>query len=145
MNINERITREELHMKMALLVAERATCGRRKVGCIITKESRIISTGYNGPLKGDNHCSKETCNLESNCIRSVHAEANAISFAAKEGISLAGSTLCCTSSPCKKCAELIIQSGIVKVVYLHEYSGWKDAKDFLNTHGVTLIDICQVD
>lgn len=114
----ERLTREAYYMGMATLTAKRGSCGRAQVGCVIIRDGRLICSGYNGPLKHD--CDKR-CDLEKPCINAIHAEANAIAFAAKNGIRLKGSTMFITFSPCTKCAELIIQSGISKVVYLTEF------------------------
>jgi dCMP deaminase len=114
--IKERITRDELYLRIAHLIALRGTCQRLQVGCVITsKENRIISTGYNGPLPSDEHCLK--CDLTKSCTDAVHAEQNAIAYAAKAGISLEGSTLYLTHNPCITCAKLIIQSGIKVVKY----------------------------
>jgi dCMP deaminase len=131
----DRISREELYISMALLMAKRATCQRLSVGCVITsKEHRIIATGYNGPLPSNNHCT--TCDVNQSCNQAVHAEANAIAFAAKEGISLKGSILYLTHSPCETCAKLIIQSGISKVVY---------DKLFRTTEGLGILEENQIE
>lgn len=125
-----RIPRDRLFIEVAKLFSQRAICGRLKVGCVITKNSRIIATGYNGPLNMDhgyplvaresslNDC---TCDLSKPCELSIHAEANAIAYAAKYGIPLDGTTLYITHSPCLKCSELIIQAGIHKVVYDQDF------------------------
>ena len=123
MNINtNRITREGLFIQMASLMAKRATCGRLQVGAIVTSpDNRVIATGYNGPLKGVKNCSTLVCDLTKPCSRAIHAEANTIAFAAKNGIALQGTTIFCTHQPCLKCAELIITSGIARVYFLHSY------------------------
>lgn len=117
----QRIGRDALNIQIAMLISERATCLRRKVGAVVAMEGRIISTGYNGPAYGLQHCGPDTCNLEHSCTRAAHAEANAIAAAAKFGVSLQGATLYCTLSPCTTCANLIINAGIKKVYYLNEY------------------------
>jgi dCMP deaminase len=89
------------------------------VGAVIVAEKRIVSTGYNGPPKGYHHC--ENCDLQGACIESIHAEANAIAFAASQGIATKNTILYCTHSPCVQCARLIIQAGIIKVYYLEQY------------------------
>ena len=81
-----RPSRDQLYISIARLIATRGTCMRAKVGCVICRDNRIISTGYNGPPKGTPHCSPKICNINVHCERAIHAEANAISFAAKEGI-----------------------------------------------------------
>jgi dCMP deaminase len=117
-NNEERISRATLYIASAYLMALRGTCKRMKVGCVITsKDNRIIATGYNGSL--DKHCI--SCDLTKPCTDAIHAEANAIAYAAKKGILLEGSIIYCTHSPCIKCAELIIQAGIKKVIYSKPY------------------------
>lgn len=115
-------------IRIAQIVAERATCGRKSVGAVIAREGRILSTGYNGPAAGMPHCSSDTCTFTQPCVRSIHAEANAIAFAAKNGVSLEGSTLYLTLSPCVSCAQLIANSGIERVVFEHRY---RDTAGFL--------------
>lgn len=109
-----RISRNELYITIAETFAKRSTCGRLQVGCAIVKDGRIICCGYNGVLPLSPGCK---CDLNKPCERSIHAEANAISYAAKNGIALRGSTLYVTHSPCLKCAELVIQAGIKEVIY----------------------------
>jgi dCMP deaminase len=116
-----RIDRQELLLDIAEKMALRSTCQRNQVGCVIAIDGRIVSTGYNGPPANTLHCDRHLCDIEKPCERSVHAEANAIAFAAKHGVALLGSELYVKVSPCKKCAELIINSGIKKVIYREEY------------------------
>lgn len=113
----DRISRDSLLMGIAELYSRRGTCGRLQVGCTITRNGRTISSGYNGPLPYDSACSTSKCDITTPCNKSIHAEANAIAAAAKEGISLAGTVIYCTHSPCITCASLIIQSGITEVIY----------------------------
>jgi dCMP deaminase len=126
----KRINRDELYMSIAKLYSRRSTCGRLQVGCTIVKEGRAICSGYNGPLKSN--IAEDTCNCELSepCQKSIHAEANAIAFAAKKGISLENTTIYCTHSPCIKCSELIIQAGISNVVY---------SEDFRSSEGLLLL------
>lgn len=127
-NTENRISRDRLAIEVANLFSLRATCCRLKVGAVATLDGRIISTGYNGPV--GKHCNNELCDVNKPCERAIHAEANLIAYAAKNGISLNGSKLYITHSPCEKCCELIIQSGINHVVY-------KTA--FRNTDGLLLL------
>lgn len=108
---------------MATITSSRGTCTRASVGCVIAKDGRIISTGYVGAPSGLPHCTAVGCEPgpDGGCIRTVHAEANAIAFGARHGISTDGADLYCTHSPCASCAKLIINAGIVRVVYEHEY------------------------
>lgn len=115
-----RPTRDEVYMATAEIFSLRTTCGRLNVGAVAVRDNRIIATGYNGPLltKGDGKC---TCPLNKTCIEAIHAEANLIAFAARSGISLESSTLFITHFPCRKCQELIVQSGIAAICYRENY------------------------
>lgn len=117
----ERPSRETTYMDIAMVVSQRATCRRAKVGCVITQDDRIVSTGYNGPASGW-HCEQKFCgDMSGTCTHAIHAEANAIVFAAKMGISLLGSKMYCLSSPCVSCAKLIIQAGIKTLYFRDRY------------------------
>jgi len=122
----DRLSRIEVNINIALVVAQRGTCLRAKVGAVATMDNRVIATGYNGAPKGSPHCTEESCSAEDHCPNSIHAEANLIAYAAKKGVSLEGSTIYVTHSPCRKCGELITQAGIKEIVYLHPYrdSDW---------------------
>ena len=117
-----RITREEQMIMYALVTALRSTCGRKSVGAVIELEGRVIATGYAGPPSGFSHCSPECMKEhESGCSRTIHAEQNAVAYAARHGIATKGSTLYCTLSPCDTCAKSIISAGIKRVIYLEPY------------------------
>lgn len=113
-----RPTRNDVFMEMSKSLEKRSICKRNKVGAMIVKDGRPISVGYNGPVSGEEHC--VSCKGES-CDKSVHAEANAIAFAAKNGMSTEGCTIYITLAPCINCAKLIVQAGIVKVIYERDY------------------------
>ena len=116
-----RISRTELFFEVALTMAKRSTCNRAKVGCVVVKDNRIIATGYNGALPNDSHCNSLDCNDTKPCSNTIHAEMNAISYAAKKGIALDKSILYSTHLPCPICAKLIVQAGITSVYYIHAY------------------------
>lgn len=116
-----RISRNHMLMGMAKLAAKRGTCLRRSVGAVIARDGRVLSVGYVGAPSGFAHCSPADCGPGKPCERTIHAEANAIAFAAKEGIRLEDSVLYTTASPCIHCAKLIINSGIREVWYDEEY------------------------
>ena len=119
---SERISRDELFMKIAELIGRRSTCPRGGVGAVLVRDYRIITTGYVGAPSGLEHCYDLGCHIiDEGCIRTVHAEANAIAFASKHGIKTLGSTLYCTHSPCLDCAKLIANAGVERVVYREEY------------------------
>lgn len=115
-----RISREELLMSIANLVALRGTCSRLQVGAVFSKQGRVLVQGYNGAPAGLPHCS-HTADDDSPCLKSTHAEANGIAFAAKHGIKLADSQLYTTHSPCIPCSHLIINAGVGVVYYVFEF------------------------
>ena len=126
---SERPTWDDYFMDIAHVVATRATCPRRSVGAVIVFEKRILTTGYNGAPKGLQHCPPdgaekpwpEGCLINGHCARSVHAEQNAILQAALNGVSTRGATLYVTCQPCSACAKMIINAGIVRVVFAGDY------------------------
>jgi len=118
-----RPTREDINMEMAWVVSKRSTCQRAQVGCVITVDNRIVTTGYNGAAKGEEHCTDESCSTKMHCPNSIHAEANAIAYAAKKGVGLEGGTAYITHSPCLTCSRLLIQAGIKDIYYSKQYSG----------------------
>lgn len=135
----QRPSRDEWLTRMAVVTSARSTCKRASVGAVIAKDGRIISTGYVGSPSGLPHCTEVGCEPgpDNGCVRTVHAEANAIAFASRFGISTAGSTLYSTHSPCRSCAQLIINAGIVRVVYSSEYR-LRDGLYLLESAGVYL-------
>ncbi len=115
-------------MRLATDVATRATCPRKHVGAVIVRDKRILSTGYNGSPRGMYHCVDVGCELKDmggrqSCVRTIHAEANAIAQAALNGVSVEGATIYTTASPCYDCTKLILNSGIKKIVYGEFYDG----------------------
>ena len=126
----QRPTIDEYFMKMAHLVSERSTCLRRKVGAVIVKDKRVLTTGYNGAPRGLAHCSETGCLREDmevpsgerhELCRGVHAEQNAIIQAALFGVSLNNATMFITNYPCSVCEKIILNAGISEVVYESEY------------------------
>lgn len=114
-------------MEIAKVVATRATCNRKHIGAVIVKDKVILSTGYNGSPRGMDHCDDIGHELvEGHCVRTVHAEANAVAQAAKNGVSINESTLYTTASTCYDCFKLIVNAGIKKVVYGEFYSSRYD-------------------
>ena len=124
-----RPTFDEYFMSIAKTVSSRATCKRRKVGAVVVIDGRILSTGYNGSIRGLGHCTDVDCLMEDgHCIRTVHAEANARVQAANNGVALKGGTIYTTASPCWNCFKLIANSGISRIVYADKYDGKEDGK-----------------
>jgi len=119
-----RPTWDEIFLEMCDVVAKRATCDRKHVGAVLVKDNRVIATGYNGSIPGLPHCDDVGHDMdEGHCVRTVHAEVNVISQAARMGISTEGSTLYCNTLPCWNCFKTIASAGIVTVVYRDEYRG----------------------
>ena len=109
-------------MEIARTVATRATCLRASVGCVVTRDHRILTTGYNGSPRHVAHCTEVGCLvINDHCVRTTHAEANAIVQGALHGIGLAGAVAYCTHQPCLHCSKLLISAGIVKIVYETPY------------------------
>lgn len=124
-----RPTREQMFLEIAESFAKRSTCSRASVGALIVKSNHIIAHGYNGAPSGIFHCQGSDHSDEHGCRVSVHAEANAIAYAARVGVNCDGANLYCTHEPCYKCAQLIIQAGISSVLYIQPYS--RDRGTFL--------------
>ena len=146
---------DQIFMKLATDLAQRSHCVKAQVGAVLTKETRIISIGYNGPPAGTHNCDEEWpetgCPRDSknSCSLALHAEENAILYAVKNGASLEGSTLYITLSPCLPCARIIYSSGIKKVFYQNSYAEYKglvsdEGVDFLNKFGVEAMKFAPV-
>jgi len=114
-----RATWDEYFLRIAREVSTRATCSRRSVGCVLVREKKILATGYNGSIRGLAHCTDVGCLMEEDhCVRTVHAEANAIIQAAQP---LEGATAYVTSLPCWSCFRMLANAGIVRIVFDEMY------------------------
>jgi dCMP deaminase len=132
---------DEYFMDIARQVAKRSTCPRAAVGSVIVKDRRILTTGYNGSPMGLPHCTEVGCLIvEGHCVRTLHAEQNAIIQAALHGVSVKESTIYVTHQPCLNCAKMIINAGIVRVVYGGDYPDDR-ARVFLSEAGVALVHL----
>lgn len=139
---------DEYFMKIADTVASRATCDRGRSGCVIVRDRQILVTGYVGSPIGLPHCDEvghqmkqlmhEDGKVTQHCVRTVHAEQNAICQAAKLGISLQDSTLYCRMTPCRTCAMLIINCGIRRVVCEKKYHAGAESEEMFRIAGVQL-------
>jgi len=140
-------TFDEIYMELAENLAAKSHCVKAQVGAVLTKDTRIISLGYNGPPAGTYNCEEvwpETgCPRDSkgSCSLALHAEQNAILYASKNNVAVEGSTLYVTLSPCIACARVIFTVGIKKVFYKHSYAKYKgiptdEGVDFLKRFGV---------
>ena len=118
-------------------VANRATCPRLKVGCTLVKDKRIIATGYNGSPSGAPHCTEVGCEMrDRSCVRTIHAEQNAINQCAKYGVDTNGCTAYVTHQPCLNCTKTLIQAGVKRIVYIHPYRKDEFAEELLEGAGV---------
>lgn len=116
-----RPSRDQMLMEICEVVSKRTTCERRQVGAVIARNGRVLSLGYAGAPSGLPHCSPAVCDASTPCRRTIHAEQNAIAWAAREGIATDGATLYCTTEPCLECAKVIINAGIRRVVFRDPY------------------------
>ena len=118
----DRIKWDEYFMAQSHLLALRSTCQRLSVGATIVKDNRIIAGGYNGSVAGEVHCIDVGCLIEDgHCIRTIHAEQNALYYCAKEGISVKNCSIYVTHFPCLNCTKAIIQAGIKHIYYRTGY------------------------
>ena len=139
---------DEYFMEIANTVAKRATCDRGRSGCVIARDRQLLVSGYVGSPKGLPHCDEvghqfkkmihEDESVTQHCVRTVHAEQNAICQAAKLGISLQGATLYCRMTPCRTCAMLIINCGIVRVVCEKKYHAGTESEEMFKTAKVKI-------
>ena len=113
---------DEYFLKLAMLASERATCPRMHCGCVLVKERFVLATGYNGSLPGAPHCEEAGCLVVSgHCVRTNHAEINALCQATRHGVTLTGATAYITNMPCTACAKALAAAGITRVVVFSEY------------------------
>lgn len=125
-------------LKLAMLASERATCPRMHCGCVLVRDRHVLSTGYNGSLPGSPHCYTDGCLIVDNhCVRTNHAEINALCQAARQGVRLTGATAYVTNLPCTSCAKALIAAGIVRVVIFSDYHN-SLAETFFQEAGVEL-------
>ncbi len=135
-------------MEVADAISKRATCDRGRSGCVIAKDRQILVTGYVGSPQGLPHCDdvghelKKTVHedgtVTQHCVRTVHAEQNAICQAAKRGISIDGATIYCRMTPCRTCAMLLINCGIKRVVCERKYHAGADSERMFKEVGIQL-------
>ncbi|MBD3246433.1 MAG: cytidine deaminase [Candidatus Omnitrophica bacterium] len=144
--ISRRPSWDVYFMSVASLVKDRSTCLRRQVGAALVKEKQILATGYNGAPSGISHCDEQGClrtrlevpsGKQHEICRGLHAEQNVLLQAARHGVSVKGSTLYVTNFPCSICAKMIVNAGILEVVYADEYPDPR-ALEFLQEAGITL-------
>ena len=139
---------DDYFMEVADAISKRATCDRGRSGCVIARDKQLLVTGYVGSPQGLPHCDDvghqmkkvihEDGHITQHCVRTVHAEQNAICQAAKRGISIDKATLYCRMTPCRTCAMLIINCGIVRVVCENRYHSAEESEGMFNQAGIKL-------
>ena len=140
---------DEYFLGLVREVAKRATCDRGMSGCLIVRDKRIICTGYVGSPPGMPHCDEaghlmktvmdDAGGVSQHCVRTIHAEQNAICQAARHGTALDGATLYCTMEPCRTCAMLIVSVGIARVVAERQYHAAAESREIFRVAGVELV------
>lgn len=136
-----RVNRDTMFMEIAKIVAERSTCPRKHVGAVIVVKNRIVSVGYNGAPPGMLHCDDIGCKFKgdsSGCVRSIHAEMNAVAFAARQGTPTDDATMYSTCATCANCAVLLVSSGIKRFIFEEEYR-IKDGQELLEAAGIEVL------
>ncbi|MBI1932741.1 MAG: dCMP deaminase [Ignavibacteriales bacterium] len=129
---------DEYFLKLAMLVSERATCPRMHCGCVLVRNKRILATGYNGSIPGDAHCEDDGCMIVDNhCVRTIHAEMNAIIQCSIHGVSTQGATAYITNMPCTNCSKALIAAGIKEIVIFSDYHDTK-AEEFFKIANVEI-------
>jgi dCMP deaminase len=135
-----RLSWDEYFMTIGYQVATRATCDRKHVGAVVVREKTILSTGYNGSIRGLGHCDEEGHLMDNgHCVRTVHAEANAIAQAARVGVAINDSSIYVTASPCWICFRLIANAGISRIVFGEFYRDQR-IYEFSQLCGIELVD-----
>ena len=139
---------DEYFMEVARAIAKRATCDRGRSGCVIARDKQILVTGYVGSPVGFPHCDDvghqlkkvihEDGTITQHCVRTVHAEQNAICQAARLGISIEGGTLYCKMTPCRTCAMLLINCGIKRVVCERRYHAGAESEEMFKQAGISI-------
>ncbi len=137
----ERVDWHTYFMNMARQASTRSTCDRKHVGAVIVREKTILSTGYNGSIRGMPHCDEVGHEMESgHCVATIHAEANAIIQAARNGVNISGAEMYTTASPCWNCFKLIANAGIRRIYYGEFYRDERSLK-VAGRIGIELVDL----
>lgn len=127
-------------MNIAKETAKRSTCDRAMVGAVAVKDHRIIATGYNGSVSGQEHCDDVGHDMhDGHCIRTIHAEMNVLCQCAKMGISLQGATIYCTHRPCANCIKHLENAGVVNVIYDKAYGNEEIVKSNIHIANMEII------
>lgn len=142
---------DEYFISMLPMIGSRGTCDRGQIGCVITKDKHILVTGYAGAPAGIAHCddvghemhtvTQEDGAESRHCIRTAHAEQNAIAQAAKLGVALNGGTLYCKVTPCYTCAKMLINVGIKRIVCAMEYHAGRRSQEIFEEAGIEFVQL----
>ncbi len=137
--MEKRIPWDQYFMLQAVLLSLRSTCTRLSVGAILVRDQRMIAGGYNGSVSGDKHCIDDSCYMvDGHCLRTIHAEMNAVLQCAKFGIPTDGAELYVTDFPCLQCTKMLLQAGVKKIHYLRNYNNDSYALELLKLKEVAL-------
>lgn len=140
--MTQRIPWDHYFISQSLVLATRSTCQRAMVGAVIVRDKRMIAGGYNGSVSGETHCIDEGCYLQDgHCVRTIHAEMNALLQCAKFGVQTDGAEIYVTHFPCLSCSKSLIQAGIKKINYLNDYRNDAYAIHLLEQSGVAIHQI----
>ena len=140
--MKKRIDWDQYFMFKAVFLASRSTCNRLSVGAVLVRDKRIIAGGYNGSVSGDAHCIDDGCYLrDGHCVRTIHAEMNAILQCAKFGISTDGASLYVTDFPCLQCTKSLLQAGIKEINYIRNYHNDEYAMKLIKLKNIRLNQI----
>ncbi|WP_048600351.1 ComE operon protein 2 [Rubeoparvulum massiliense] len=137
-----RITWDEYFMAQSRIIALRSTCTRLSVGATIVRDKRVIAGGYNGSISGDAHCLDVGCKVvDGHCVRTIHAEVNAILQCSKFGVPTEGAEIYVTHFPCLNCTKTIIQAGIKRLCYETKYRVDPYAEELLRNANVEVVQV----
>ena len=144
---------DQYFLDIAKVVGTRSTCDRGRVGCVIVKNNQILVTGYAGAPRGLPHCDEVGHQLKTvrhedghetnHCLRTAHAEQNAIVQAAKVGVSIDGATLYCAMTPCGACAKMLINSGIQRIVCANRYQAGEESEQLFKEVGIEIVFVSE--
>lgn len=141
MSKSKRPSWDQYFLKLAMLASERATCPRMHCGCVLVKDRFVLATGYNGSLPGQPHCEDVGCLIvENHCVRTNHAEINALIQATTHGVNVKGSTAYITNMSCTTCAKALIAAGIQRVVVFSDFHDTL-ATEFYTKAGVEIVKL----
>ena len=143
--MSDRVSWETYFMNIAQEVATRSTCDRKHVGAVIVRGKTILSTGYNGSVRGMHHCDEIGHEMENgHCVRTIHAEANAVVQSARNGVRIDEAEIYVTASPCYDCFKMIANAGIASIYYSEFYRDTR-ITSLAEQIGIELINLSEID